>query len=211
MPTAFRVSLNGCLMDMIYNAGKPFLLWMIHAVCLSGQPSSDTAFSEAPSLRKLNRLEPRDPVNATLGVVDLLLVEHSVDDAELALRALACCPLARHLICLNNGTKALDFLLHRRAYAARTDRTPPRLILLDFELPGLDSLEVLAQVRRNPSTRYVPVVIQSSSTEHDDVLRSYAAGANSYVVRPVTFDLLSSVLGHIVRYWLGINCVPPAS
>jgi CheY-like chemotaxis protein len=85
----------------------------------------------------------------------------------------------------------------------------PDLVLLDMNLPKLDGVEVLRRLRAEERTRLVPVVVLSSSAEERDVERSYAAGANGYVRKPVSFTEFVEVSRQLGRYWLGLNLPPP--
>lgn len=131
---------------------------------------------------------------------DILLVEDDPADAELALRALA--SLALRVRRVADGESALDEL-KRASPGAR-----PRLVLLDLKLPGIDGFQVLAAIRADPATCMLPIVVLSSSREDRDVERSYALGANSYVVKPVDSERYGRTLREIGSYWTALN-VPP--
>jgi two-component system response regulator len=141
--------------------------------------------------------------------VEILLVEDNPDDAELTLRALRNRKLANRVVWVRNGADALDFVFRRGAYADRPAQEAPRVILLDLNLPKVSGIEVLAQIKADPVTRKLPVVVLSSSTEDKDVLDSYKLGVNSYVSKPVQFEEFARVVGELGMYWLLLNR-PPA-
>lgn len=143
--------------------------------------------------------------------VEILLVEDSIEDAELTQRVLRKQKLANHLVWVKNGALALDFLFARGAYAGRRVDDTPRLLLLDLNLPKVSGLEVLQQVKADPRTRKTPVVVLSSSTQDQDILRTYDLGVNSYVSKPVQFEDFARVVTQLGLYWLLINKQPTES
>jgi len=143
--------------------------------------------------------------------VEVLLVEDNPDDAELTTRVLQKQNLANRLVWLKNGAQALDFVFARGAYAGRRVDDTPRLLLLDLSLPKVSGLEVLQQVKADPRTRKMPVVVLSSSTQDKDILRTYDLGVNSYVSKPVQFEEFARVVTQLGLYWLLINKRPTES
>lgn len=136
--------------------------------------------------------------------VEILLVEDNPSYVELTLRALR--EIAKDSVRVDiagDGERALAMLLSPKAYRL------PRLVILDLKLPKLGGLEVLRQLRANPATRYLPVVMLTSSRVPSDVAESYRLGANSFVVRPMNFPTYLRVLGEIINYWLITNEQPP--
>ncbi len=140
--------------------------------------------------------------------VDILLVEDNPNDAELAIRALKKHHLANRLEWVKDGVAALDFLFQRGEHANRS-RVLPRVVLLDLRLPKLDGIEVLAQIRANPETRELPVVILTSSKEEQDLVATYELGVNSFVAKPVAFDEFARTVAELGMYWVLVNRVPP--
>jgi CheY-like chemotaxis protein len=132
----------------------------------------------------------------------VLLVEDDPDERELAIRAFAQDGSGGRLLVEADGEAAVAALL-------APDRPLPDLVLLDMNLPKLDGVDVLRRIRAHERTRLVPVVVLSSSTEERDVERSYAAGANSYVRKPVSFTEFVQVSRLLRQYWLGLNRPPP--
>jgi CheY-like chemotaxis protein len=140
--------------------------------------------------------------------VEILLIEDNPEDAELTRRALQKNNLANRLVWLKNGALGLDFLFGRGAYASRKIEDCPRLVLLDLSLPKVSGLEVLQQVKADPRTRKIPVVVLSSSTQDKDILQTYDLGVNSYVSKPVQFEEFARVVAQLGLYWLLINKSP---
>jgi CheY-like chemotaxis protein len=140
--------------------------------------------------------------------LDILLVEDNPNDAELAIRALKKRKLGNNLIHVKDGQAALDFLFCHGEYASRDIRQPPKVVLLDLKLPKVDGIEVLRQVRANPATKLVPVVVLTSSREDRDVIETYKLGVNSYIVKPVDFENFSEAVSNLGLYWLVLNEPP---
>ena len=139
--------------------------------------------------------------------VEILLVEDSPNDAELAMRALRKGGLANKLLWVKDGEEALDYLFRQGQYADREEGSP-RLVLLDLKMPRVNGTEVLEKVKQHEATRRIPVVIMTSSQEESDMVRSYDLGANSYVVKPLDFTAMVEVVRQAGYYWLAINQIP---
>jgi len=139
----------------------------------------------------------------------ILLVEDNPDDAKLSLRAFKRNKMLNPIVVARDGVEALDFLFARGAYAERAGKAPPTLIILDLKLPKLDGLGVLKAIRGDARTRLIPVVILTSSKEEQDLIQSYALGANSYVRKPVDFTEFVEAVRLLGIYWLMTNQAPP--
>jgi len=138
--------------------------------------------------------------------VDLLLVEDNHDDAELAIRELKRHRIANNLVHLKDGEEALEFLFARGAYAGVRDiHFPPKLVLLDIQMPKVNGIQVLEAIKGDERTKTTPVVILTSSKEDPDIQRCYALGANSYIVKPVNFEGFSEAIRNLGFYWLLLN------
>lgn len=138
----------------------------------------------------------------------ILLVEDNPDDEELTLRALDRNLIANEVVVAHDGEEAIDFIFGRGAWAGRDPADLPALILLDLNLPELDGLSVLRQIRADERTRRAPVVILTSSREQQDLVTSYDLGANSYIRKPVEFDAFVEAVRQLGLYWLVLNEMP---
>jgi CheY-like chemotaxis protein len=143
--------------------------------------------------------------------LDILLVEDNQDDMDLALYALKREKLANKIHVARDGEEALDFLFCRGPFAERTFEHPPKLVLLDLKLPKVDGMEVLRELKADPRTRSIPVVMMTSSREERDLVNSYNLGANSYIQKPVDFDQFRETVKSVGLYWLVINQPPPTN
>jgi CheY-like chemotaxis protein len=139
----------------------------------------------------------------------ILLVEDSRMDIELTLDAFHEANLPNIIHVARTGQEGLDYLFGRDQYADRKAYPFPGLVLLDLKLPGIDGLEVLRQIKSTPVLKRLPVVILTSSKEEGDRALSYDNGANSYLVKPVSFDGFLNVVREIDGYWLTLNIEPP--
>ena len=142
---------------------------------------------------------------------DILLVEDNQDDMDLALHALRRENLANRIFVARNGEEALDFLFCRGVFTHRSFDHPPKLVLLDLKLPKVDGMEVLKEVKSDPRTKNIPIVIMTSSKEERDLVAGYNLGANSYIQKPVDFDKFRETVKTVGLYWLVINQPAPAS
>ncbi|MEQ1528419.1 MAG: response regulator [Methylococcales bacterium] len=140
----------------------------------------------------------------------ILLVEDSLQDEMLTLRALRKANLLNRIDVVRDGQQALDYLFRQAEFADRDGPELPTVILLDIGLPRLSGLEVLTRIRADARTALVPVVILTSSDEERDRLDSYQHGANSFVRKPVHFPDFAETVARLGVYWLMTN-VPPFS
>ena len=141
--------------------------------------------------------------------VHILLVEDNRMDVELTLDAFREGRLMNSVHVASDGPAALDYLFGRGQYTDREAYPIPDLILLDLKLPGMNGFEVLKQIKSTPILKRLPVVILTSSIEEGDRALSYDSGANSYLVKPVSFDGFMNVVRQIEGYWLSLNVGPP--
>jgi CheY-like chemotaxis protein len=145
----------------------------------------------------------------TTAVQNILLAEDNANDAELTLEALKGNRVVNEVVLVRDGAEALDYLHRRGSFADRTTENPG-LILLDLKMPKVDGLEVLRQVKGDPSLRTIPVVVLTSSREEHDVLRTYDLGVNAYVVKPVVFTDFMDAVRVLGQFWAVVNQPPPA-
>jgi two-component system, response regulator len=144
-----------------------------------------------------------------LNSVDLLLVEDSQHDAELAIRELKKHNLANNLYLVKDGEEALEFIFGSGRYAgSRSVNHTPKLILLDIHMPRVNGIEVLEKIKSEDVTRKIPVVILTSSKEDPDIKRCYNLGANSYIVKPLNFEGFAEAIKNLGFYWLLLNQPP---
>jgi CheY-like chemotaxis protein len=141
-------------------------------------------------------------------IQDILLVEDSQNDIDLALYALREEKLANGIFVVRDGKEALDFLFCRDAFAKRSFEHPPKLVLLDLKLPKIDGLQVLKQLKSDPRTKTIPVVIMTSSNEERDLVESYNLGVNSFIQKPVDFEQFRATVKSLGLYWLVVNQSP---
>ena len=137
----------------------------------------------------------------------ILLVEDNSRDEALTLRALRKCNVANEVLVARDGVEALDYLFGEDEDGEY--RPLPQLILLDLKLPRVDGLDVLKGVRENERTRMLPVVVFTSSSEQEDIVKSFNLGANSYVRKPVAFEEFLEATKQLGLYWLVLNEPPP--
>jgi len=134
----------------------------------------------------------------------ILLIEDHADDEELAVLALREVGITRPVVVARDGVEALERLFGDAAGAGPL-RLRPALILLDLKLPRLDGFALLTRLRAHPEARTLPIVVLSTSDAPEDVERSYALGANSYVQKPVEFEAFAEAVRAIARYWLRLD------
>jgi CheY-like chemotaxis protein len=138
----------------------------------------------------------------------ILLVEDSDEDYETIRRAFNQVNLGNTLIRSEDGDQALDYLFHRGRYENRDTSPRPSLILMDLNLPGTDGRAVLAQIKGNPDLRQIPVVVMTTSSDERDIAWSYAAGANSFIQKPVSFAGVVDAMKRVKDYWFDLVLFP---
>lgn len=141
----------------------------------------------------------------------ILLVEDNPDDEELTLRALKQSRIANEIVVARDGREALDFLHGKGKYEGRDLERKPAVVLLDLKLPKIGGLEVLERMRADPASKLIPVVVLTSSSEDEDMLKSYRLGANSYVRKPVEFGAFANAVTQLGLYWMLLNETAPGS
>jgi len=140
--------------------------------------------------------------------VDILLVEDNEDHIELTLMALKNNNLINDIHVVKDGQEALDFAYHRGKYQD-TERYPrPGLILLDIHLPKVDGLEVLETLKKDPDLKSIPIIMLTTSSRDEEIVKSYAGGANSYVTKPVDFEEFVKKIKYMKLYWTIVNSLP---
>lgn len=139
----------------------------------------------------------------------ILLVDDSANDVELAIDAFAECRLGSAIDVARSGKEAMDHLFGRKLGADGSSLPLPDLILMDLKMPGIDGFEVLHEIKGAPSLRRIPVVVLTSSRDEGDLAMAYDAGANSYLVKPVSFSEMVKLVESIGAFWLTANVGPP--
>lgn len=139
----------------------------------------------------------------------ILLVEDSLRDAEMALKALE--PhLVNEVLHLRDGAEALDFLYRRGAFMGRPNGNPA-VVLLDLKMPRVDGLEVLRRIKDDPELMTIPVVVMTSSREDRDLQAAYQLGVNAYIVKPLKFPEFVDAVRQVGAFWAVLNEPPPGS
>ena len=138
----------------------------------------------------------------------ILLVEDNPDDVTLTMRALKSHNITNEVIVARDGVEAVDYLFGTKVRPATAEL--PAVVLLDLKLPKLNGMEVLQRIRAEERTRFLPVVILTSSDEERDLIDGYSLGANSYVRKPVDFVEFTKAAQQLGLYWLLMNRAPPA-
>ena len=133
----------------------------------------------------------------------ILLVEDNASDEKLTVLAFKMCGVANEVIVMRDGAAALDYL-----FGLEPHEQQPAVVLLDLKLPKVDGLEVLRQIRATETTRMLRVVILTSSKEEEDIVTSYALGANAYVRKPVEFSEFAQAAKTLGLFWLLLNESP---
>jgi CheY-like chemotaxis protein len=139
--------------------------------------------------------------------IEILLVEDSVDEAELTMETLREGRLHNRVHWVEDGEQALAFLRHEGPYAAAPR---PDLILLDLHMPRMGGMEVLAQIKQHPDWKRIPVVIMTSSSDEKDVLGAYNEHANCYITKPIDMDRFMEAVRSIEDFWLSVVRLPAA-
>ena len=145
--------------------------------------------------------------------LEILLVEDNPRDAEMAMRALKKNNLTNRMVWVKDGAAAVEYIFGRPEDLGGFSSAPPKLVLLDLKLPKVDGLVILERLKSDPRTRNIPVVVLTSSREETDIVRSYQAGVNSYIVKPVNFEKFTEAVNQLGMYWLLLNQppeIPPA-
>jgi two-component system response regulator len=139
----------------------------------------------------------------------ILLVEDNASDEKLTVLAFKKCGVSNEVVVVRDGAAALEYLLGTGKDEGRDPSILPAVVLLDLKLPKIDGLEVLRRIRANEGTKYLPVVVLTASKEEEDVLRSYALGANAYVRKPVDFADFAQAAKTLGLFWLLLNEAAP--
>ncbi|WP_026736528.1 response regulator [Fischerella sp. PCC 9605] len=140
--------------------------------------------------------------------ITILMADDDEDDCMLAREALAESRLANDLHIVRNGEELMDYLYQRGRYADPKSSPRPGLILLDLNMPKKDGREALKEIKNDPELRQIPVVVLTTSKAEEDIYRTYDLGANSFIIKPMTFAALVEVMRTIGKYWFEIVELP---
>jgi len=134
----------------------------------------------------------------------ILLVEDNPQDVELTIEALKENNLANHVVAVNDGVEAMDYLNYEGKFKDR-EKGNPSVMLLDIKMPRMDGIEVLEAIRNNEKLKTIPIVMLTSSREEPDLKKCYALGVNAYVVKPVDFKDFMGAVKQIGIFWAILN------
>jgi len=140
--------------------------------------------------------------------VVILMADDDADDRIMTREALEESKLTNEFRVVENGEELMDYLRRRGQYADPESSPRPGVILLDLNMPRMDGREALKEIKADPELRRIPVVILTTSKAEEDIYRTYDLGANSYIMKPVTFDGLVEVMRGLGRYWVEIVELP---
>ena len=138
----------------------------------------------------------------------ILLVEDDPNDIILIRRAFEKANITNPLQVVEDGEEAISYLTGKDRYGDRVKYPLPMLLLLDLKLPRKSGHEVLEWLRQQPMLKRLPVVVLTSSQQSTDINMAYDLGANSYMVKPVTFDTLVEMVKTLNFYWVILNKNP---
>jgi CheY-like chemotaxis protein len=141
----------------------------------------------------------------------IVMADDDADDQALVRDAAREAGIDARIDCVADGRELIDYLRARADAAARGEGDVPTFVLLDLNMPQLDGREALARIRRDERLSHLPVVVFSTSTQASDVLGSYRAGANSYVVKPSSYVDFVRLMRELADYWFDTVRLPPAA
>jgi CheY-like chemotaxis protein len=145
-------------------------------------------------------------MNRNCSMMRLLMAEDDLEDQMLVRKAFAQAHLVNELVIVNDGEELLDYLNRRPPFE---EAHRPDLLLLDLNMPRKDGREALSEIKADPLLRAIPVVVLTTSSADEDILRSYDLGVNSYIQKPVTFPKLVELVTELGNYWFKIVKLPP--
>ena len=138
----------------------------------------------------------------------IMCVEDSPEDLETIQRAFKKVGMVNPMIHFEDGDEALDYLFRRDKYSDAGNNPLPNMILLDLNLPGTDGFEILAEIKQDEKIKKIPVVVLTTSSDERDIEKCFQAGANSYIVKPVSFDGFVDAVKRLKDYWFSISVIP---
>jgi CheY-like chemotaxis protein len=149
--------------------------------------------------------------NHSLHPVKILLVEDHLQDIEITRRAFAKGRMKNELIVVRDGQEALDYLEHQGKYSHSASSPRPGMILLDLNLPKIGGMAVLQQIKKDEALKLIPVIVLTASPREEDVVGAYRLGVNTYIQKPVEFEVFMRIVNAIQEYWVNVASLPPAA
>ena len=141
-------------------------------------------------------------------IVDILLVEDRIEDAELAMMGLKKYNLINKIDWVKDGEEALEYIFAEGRYSDRNISNKPKMILLDIQMPKVDGLEVLKRLRENEQTKDIPVIVLTTSKEQQDIIDAYKLNVNAYILKPVDFGGFTEAMKTMGMFWILLNQRP---
>jgi len=141
-------------------------------------------------------------------IINILIADDDEDDRLLMREALEENNLLNNFYFVENGEELMDYLYHRGIYQDSQTFPRPNIILLDLNMPKKDGREALKEIKADPNFRSIPIIVLTTSQAEEDILRSYDLGVNSFITKPVTFDLLVNIMKTFSQYWFEIVELP---
>jgi CheY-like chemotaxis protein len=140
--------------------------------------------------------------------LNIMIAENDEDDRALVRFAFAKCTLSNVISFVEDGEQLLDYLYHRGSYQDTVNSVRPDLILLDLDMPRVNGHEALKEIKGDPKLRSIPVVIFTTSKSIRDINSTYSMGANSFIIKPITYDGLIQVMNVLAAYWSEVTELP---
>jgi CheY-like chemotaxis protein len=138
----------------------------------------------------------------------VLLIEDNPDHVLLIKEALAVNNIINEIRVVEDGEEALDYLFRRGQYADPQESPRPTLIILDIKLPKMDGQEVLKIIKSDPGLKHIPVIVLTTTTQEEEIVKSYQNGANSYITKPIDPQEFFDKIKKLKIYWLITNSIP---
>lgn len=140
-----------------------------------------------------------------MGEAQILLVEDNPGDVRLIVEGLRDAKMAKKLHVVGDGEEAIEFL---RGQGRHTDAPRPDLVLLDLNLPRLEGHEVLAEIKSDPDLAMIPIIVLTSSSAEEDIVRCYQLHANCFITKPVDFRDVIAAVRSLESFWLDVVRLP---
>jgi len=116
--------------------------------------------------------------------------------------------MSNNLHVVNDGEELMDYLLNRGEFSNKTKHPKPDLVLLDLNMPRKDGKEALAEIKKDPELRKIPVVVLTTSGAEEDIIKTYDLGVNSFITKPVAFEGFVEVIKTLEKYWFQVVKLP---